>query len=79
LGERVEVELTKEICKENTLVAFDRFFTTVKLTSKLLKKGVHACGTVRTSKKGLPKMMKENSKLARGEFQCETKGVISLL
>jgi hypothetical protein len=45
--------------------------------SKLLKMGVHACGTVKTSRKGLPKMMKENSKLARGEFQFETKGAIS--
>ena len=36
-----------------------------------------ACGTVKTSRKGLPKMMKENSKLARGEFQFETKGAIS--
>jgi hypothetical protein len=73
LGKRVVVELMKEICKENTLVAFDRFFTTVKLVSKLLKMGVHACGTVKTSRKVLPKMMK----LARGEFQFETKGAIS--
>jgi hypothetical protein len=28
LGERVVVELTKEVCQENTLLAFDRFFTT---------------------------------------------------
>jgi len=72
LGERVVVELTKEICKENTLVTFDRFCTTVKLMSKLLKEGVYTCGTVKTSRKGLPKMMKENSKLARGEFQFQT-------
>jgi hypothetical protein len=77
LGERVVVELTKEICKENNLVAFDRFFTTVKLISKLLKKDVHACGTVRTNRRRLPKMMKKNSKLARGEFQFEMKGAIS--
>jgi len=76
LGERVVAELMKEICKENTLVAFDMFFTTVKLMSELLKMGVYACGTVKTSRKGLPKMMKENNKLARGEFQFETKGVI---
>jgi hypothetical protein len=42
LGERVVAELMKEICKENTLVAFDRFFTTVKLMLKFLKKGVYA-------------------------------------
>jgi hypothetical protein len=67
----------KEICKKNTLVAFNRFFTTVKSMSKLLKKGVYACGTVRITRKGLPKMMKEDSKLVRGEFQFETKGAIS--
>jgi len=77
LGERVVVELMKEISKENTKFAFDRVFTTVKLMSKLLKMGVYACGTVKTSKKGLPKTMKENSKLARGEFQFDTKGAIS--
>jgi len=40
LGERVVVELMKETCKENNLVAFDRFFTTVKLMSTLLNMGV---------------------------------------
>jgi hypothetical protein len=64
LGETVVVELTKKMCKENTLVAFDRFFTTVKLMSKFLKKGVYACGTVRTSRKGLPKMMTENMRIS---------------
>jgi hypothetical protein len=58
LGERVVVELMKEMCKENISVAFDRFFTTVKLMSKLLKMGVFACGNVKTSRKELPKMMK---------------------
>jgi hypothetical protein len=62
---------------KNTLVTFDRFFTKVKLMSRLLKKGVYTCGTVRSSRKGLPKMKKEKSKLPRGEFQFERKGAIS--
>jgi hypothetical protein len=50
LGERVVVDLTKEIRQENTLVVLDRFFTAVILMSKLLK-GVCAFGTVKTSRK----------------------------
>ena len=78
LGERVVIDLcTRTALDEWTVVAFDNFFTSVKLTEELYKRKLFSVGTVRAQRKGLPEFMKKKSKLERGEFLYETKGCVA--
>ncbi|XP_051171549.1 piggyBac transposable element-derived protein 4-like [Leptopilina boulardi] len=79
LGERVVLNLTKGILNTGTLVAFDNFFTSVKLVSSLHQKGIFSVGTVRANRIGLPIMMKEKSKMQRGEYVFQRKGAVTAI
>ncbi|KAG5865902.1 hypothetical protein JTB14_029789 [Gonioctena quinquepunctata] len=74
LGEKVVINLTEGFPGKKSLVAFDNFFASVPLLKELYRKGIQAVGTVRTTRKGLPEMMKEKVSMNRGEFQFESKG-----
>lgn len=56
-----------------SLVVMDNFFSSCSLFENLLNRNTFACGTVRSSSKGLPTFMRKNKKndksMARGEFQ----------
>ncbi|XP_043464114.1 piggyBac transposable element-derived protein 4-like [Leptopilina heterotoma] len=76
-GERVVLNLTE--FDTGTLVAFDNFFTSVKLVSSLHEKGIFSVGTVRANRIGLPDMMKEKSKMQRGEYVFQRKGAVTAI
>jgi len=77
LGERVVLNLTRDICMANSLVAFDNFFTSVNLVNALHAKKIYAVGTVRMNSKGLPQLMKNKDHLERGQFMFNTKGAVA--
>lgn len=74
-----------ERLKPGTIVVVDNFFTSFSLLNNLRKKGIYACGTVRSTSKGLPLFMKKSKKssskvkkiiattMQRGEFQFKVK------
>ena len=77
LGERVVVNLSTVLKDEQFLLAFDNFFTSYKLMTGLLSKGIHACGTVRANRRGLPEMLKTNDKLQRGHHLYSVRGSVA--
>lgn len=80
LGETVVLNLTKDV-REESLVTFDNFFTSVDLLEKLLARKVFSCGTVKGTRKNLPDFMNKDpsteKNMKRGEFQFATKGHVA--
>ncbi|KAG4066842.1 hypothetical protein HA402_012909 [Bradysia odoriphaga] len=88
LGERVVMTFAQKL-KPGSIVVVDNFFTSYSLLQNLKKKGIYACGTVRSTSKGLPgfmRKMKKNSTtkqkkhstaMARGEFQFKIKNGVA--
>ena len=68
LGDKVVYELTKSLYGGWHEVYFDNYFTSVPLAEFLLAHKVLCCGTIRKTKKYLPKDMTPDSKLKRGDF-----------
>ena len=68
LGNKVVYELTKSLYSGWPEVYFDNYFTSVPLAEFLLAHKVLCCGTIRKTKKYLPKDMTPDSKLKRGDF-----------
>lgn len=58
LGFNVVMKLSREL-PENTLIAFDNFFTSCNLMDALYERKIFAVGTVRINRKDLPNMMKK--------------------
>ncbi|XP_043462009.1 piggyBac transposable element-derived protein 4-like [Leptopilina heterotoma] len=79
LGERVVTNLTKELHNSRSLVAFDNFFTSLNLMTRLLEKKIFSVGTVRVNRKGLPDIMKNKSKLQRGESEIRYMGCVQAI
>jgi hypothetical protein len=80
LGERVVLNLCRKATLDPwSIIVFDNFFTTVNLMETLYKDRLFAIGTVRTSRKGLPDMMRKKSKLARGESAFQVKGCVAAI
>ncbi|XP_049954622.1 piggyBac transposable element-derived protein 4-like [Schistocerca serialis cubense] len=77
LGEEVALTLTKAIDGSKRLVAFDNYFTTVRIMEELQSHGLYGIGTVRPNRKDLPDMLKKNSKLSRGEFEFAVRSCIA--
>jgi len=77
LGERVIMDLTRQIVSKNYQVYFDNYFTSVDLMIELKNKNVLACGTVRRDRKGLPtkQMADKNMKREDYEFRTSCKGI----
>lgn len=68
LGERVVLELTKQIWGQNNIVFFDNYFTSITLLERLKIENVLACGTIRQNRKGMPNNLTADKNLQRGEF-----------
>jgi len=79
LGEHVVLKLADCLDQSCQIVAFDNFFTTVTLMEELFSRGFHAIGTVRPTRRGLPPMLKEKSKLERGQHLYKTRGQVAAI
>ena len=67
-GEEVVFQLTKDLERSFCTVYFDNFFNSPKLIEKLYQKGFYGIGTVRASRKQMPKMIGDKQ-MKRGD--CE--------
>ncbi|XP_047103465.1 piggyBac transposable element-derived protein 4-like [Schistocerca piceifrons] len=77
LGEEVVLTLTKAMDGSKRLVAFDNYFTTVRIKEELQSHGLYGIGTVRPNRKDLPDMLEKNSKLSRGEFEFAVRSCVA--
>ena len=59
LGARVVKELTSDMQGKYHHIYFDNFFTSQDLLLDLVAKGIYACGTARTNRKGFPQLLKD--------------------
>ena len=90
LGENVIIQLSMSLVGTNVRLFFDNFFTSPALVHKLKQEKIFCCGTVRQNKNGMPKDLKKDKDMARGEinrrkFQglhlkkwMDTKGIVLL-
>ncbi len=67
LGGRVVMDLSEKIHNKNHVLWFDNFFSGVELLEKLGSEGTHACGTIRSNRKGLPNLKIDKS-MKRGNL-----------
>lgn len=67
LGARVVHDLTRSLINKNYLVFFDNYFTSLPLLRTLKSEGIHACGTIRKGRLGIPQDMKPDKQMVRGE------------
>lgn len=77
LGERVVIDLSRELVNSYYHIYFDNYFTSVNLMMTLKKNGILACGCVRSHRLGLPKNRKKDKEMKRSESDWRTsyKGV----
>ena len=90
LGENVVMQLSRSLIGTNVRLYFDNFFTTPSLIFKLKQNQICSCGTVRQNKKSMPKNIKKEIEMKKGELDrrhleeiylvkwMNTKGVIVL-
>lgn len=71
LGERVVLNLTKPYWNKGIMVYFDNYFTSINLLEKLKTENTFACGTIRSTRKGIPPLAPDES-LKRGMFDYKT-------
>ena len=71
LGERVVLDLSDPLSHKGYTVYCDRFFTSPSLAESLWKQGTHICGTVNSTRKGLPSSVSKPTlkkmKMKRGD------------
>jgi len=67
LGERIALQLSKSGWNKNRCFIYDNFFTSIHLLEKLKLEGCLAYGTIRSNRKGLPKLA-DNTKSKRGTY-----------
>ena len=70
LGERVVFDLTKTLIGTGCMIFMDNFFSSLYLFVTLHNQGLMATGTVRPNRKYLPKKLKEDKEMAKGDFLC---------
>ena len=67
LGEKVVIHLTSDLFGKNHKVYFDNYYSSVPLVEYLLLHKVFCCGTIRSNRKYLPKDLKRDKTLKRGD------------
>lgn len=68
LGESVVLQLTDKIKGLGCEVFFDNFFNSPSLQMTLRDSDIKSCGTVRTNRKNLPKIVPHDKDMKRGEI-----------
>ena len=68
LGENVVMQLSRLLVGTNVRLYFDKFFTTPSSIFKLKKDQIYSCDTIRQNRKGIPKNLKKDKEMKRGEL-----------
>eukprot|EP00102_Acyrthosiphon_pisum_P027552 XP_016664762.1 PREDICTED: piggyBac transposable element-derived protein 3-like [Acyrthosiphon pisum] len=78
LGERVVLMLTNPFWKQQRIIMFDNYFTSITLLERLKNEQTLACGTIRNNRKGMPQNLKKDSDIKRGDFdhRFSTSGIV---
>lgn len=63
LGERVVLMLTKPFWKQQRIVIFNNYFTSITLLERLKNEQTLACGTIRNNRKEIPQNLKKDSEI----------------
>lgn len=83
LGPNVVLRLSEAIRNKGCHVTFDNFFTSVALMRDLYAYGIHSTGTIRSDRRGLPKMVKNKNRLqkhtSKWRVDTETNTIASVL
>ena len=69
LGENVKIQLSRSLVGTNVRVFFANFFKLPALVHKLKQEKIFCCGTVQQNRKGMPKDLKKDKDMARGEIK----------
>ncbi|KAL3210038.1 hypothetical protein MRX96_052300, partial [Rhipicephalus microplus] len=77
LKKHVVLYLSENVKPGMQLLFFDKYFTCTRLMKTLAERGVHAAGTVRTNRKGLPEELKRSNKQKKGEYLWRAKGQVT--
>ena len=74
LSYRVVMDLMRPMFGSGLQVYMDNYYTSVDLLVDLLARGINACGTIRSNRKGLPEQFRpKNIRLQRGEARTAQK------
>lgn len=74
LTHRVVTDLVGHLQNTNVHVFMDNFYTSMPLLQELLMRGIYACGTVRSNRKGLPvELLPKNIRLEKHQYKVAQK------
>lgn len=68
LGEGIILQMTKNLGGKGIQFYFDNFFNSPLLQTEMLEKKLLACGTVRSERKEMPKCLKSEKEMKRGDI-----------
>ena len=78
LTHRVVTDLVGHLQNTNICVYMDNFYTSAPLLQELLMRGINACGTVRSNRKGLPvNLLPKNNRLQKHQYSLAQKDDLS--
>ena len=70
IGEAVFLDISKNLENSCCKLYFDNFFNSAALVAKLFDKGIYCIGTVRTDRKNMA-IMKKNNIMKRGDIDFQ--------
>jgi len=73
LGSRIVLSLSEAVHDTNCNLTFDNFFSSHSLKEDLYSRIIYATATVRSNRKGLPVLERQQSRLRKGEFKWRSK------
>ena len=68
LGEKVVINMCRELYGKNHKVYFDNYFSSIALMNHLRENKVWACATIPSNRQDFPNNLKADKELTRGEF-----------
>jgi hypothetical protein len=73
LGANVVMKLCRALTGSGSHVTFDNFFTSFELMEKLFDDKIYSTGTVRSNRKDLPVIAREQISLSKGNYEARAK------
>ena len=76
LGEQVVQNMAIDLFDKHHQLYFDNYFTSVPIMEYLKENGVDACGTIRSSRKGLPVDLADNLERGECDYRVSKEGLV---